>query len=657
MTASTAPARDTGTAGDEQLRRTWSPRPGIIGWLMIVNHRSIGLRFIVTAMVFFLGAGVMALLMRAQLARGEMELLSPTLYNQLMTLHGTTMMFLFAVPVMEGAGVYLVPLMTGARDLAFPRLSAFGYWVYLLAGLSLFGGALFSGGPENGWFAYVPLSTQDYSPGLGMDFWATALTFLEISALAAAVELIISIFKQRAPGMTLSRMPLFVWAMLVMSFMIVFAMPPLVVSTAMLAMERTVGTHFFNAAEGGDPLLWQHLFWFFGHPEVYIIFVPAVGMVSAILPAFARRPVVGYTFIVASLVATGFISFGLWVHHMFAAGLPALGLSFFAVGSMLIAIPNGVQIFAWLATLWRGRLVVATPVLFLIGFLVIFVAGGITGVMVASVPFDWQVHDTFFVVAHFHYVLIGGAVFPLFAGLHFWFPKVTGRMLSERLGRWTFWLMFIGFNVTFFPMHQLGFEGMPRRVYTYSARLGWDFLNSLATVGAFMLALGVLLYVANVLWSLRRGREAGDDPWGADSLEWGTSSPPPPYNFRSVPIVASRHPLWDGRSLIPESPSPSHAAVRRPDPAPHLAALAPRLRLAEHRRETIGTTILDAIPDHRIVLPGPSLSPLLLALAIGAGIIGIVFTTWAFIAGVFLSSAALVAWFWPKGDQPGEEED
>ena len=624
--------------------------------MMAVNHRAIGLRFIVTAMVFFLGAGVMALLMRAQLARGELELLSPSAYNQIMTLHGTTMMFLFAVPVMEGAGVYLVPLMTGARDLAFPRLSAFGYWVYTLSGLSLFAGALVSGGPENGWFAYVPLSTREYSPSLGMDFWATALTFLEISALAAAVELIISIFKQRAPGMTLSRMPLFVWAILVMSFMIVFAMPPLIVSTAMLAMERTVDTHFFNAAEGGDPLLWQHLFWFFGHPEVYIIFVPAIGMVSSILPAFARRPVAGYTFVVASLVATGFISFGLWVHHMFAAGLPSLGLGFFAVGSMLIAIPNGVQIFAWLATMWRGRLVIRTPLLFIIGFLIIFVVGGITGVMVASVPFDWQVHDTFFIVAHFHYVLIGGAVFPLFAGLHFWFPKFTGRMLSERLGRWTFALMFIGFNVTFFPMHQLGFEGMPRRVYTYPAQLGWDLLNSIATIGAFMLALGVLLYLVNVVWSLKAGRDAGDDPWRADTLEWGTSSPPPPYNFRTSPVIASRHPLWDGSSLIPVSPSPPPLAARR-QPAPHLAALAERLAMREDRRETIGTTILDAIPDHRVVLPGPTLAPLLLALAVGAGIIGVVFTTWALPAGLLLSFAALLVWFWPKRDGSGEEED
>jgi cytochrome c oxidase subunit I+III len=623
--------QETDEAAERELSLTWESPPGFFRWFTHVNHRSIGKRFIFTAMVFFVLGGIEALLMRLQLMQAESTLIGPDLYNQIFTMHGTTMMFLFAVPVMEGFAIYLVPLMIGTRDMAFPRLNAFGYYVYLIGGVSLYAAFLLNLAPDAGWFNYVPLSGPEFSPGKRIDMWAMIITFIEVSAVVAAVELIVTIFKQRAPGMSLNRMPLFVWAILVMSFMIVFAMPPLMAGSVLLALDRTVGTHFFNVAEGGEPLLWQHLFWFFGHPEVYIIFIPALGMVSAIVIAFTRRRVFGYTVLVLSLVATGFIGFGLWVHHMFAAGLPHLGLSFFTAASMLIAVPSGVQIFCWIATIATGRPRFTTPLLFVVGFIVIFVAGGLTGVMLASVPLDLQVHDTFFVVAHFHYVLIGGAVFPLIGGIYFWFPKLTGRMLSERMGTLNFWLLFIGFNVTFFPMHQLGFQGMPRRVYTYLSDRGWGDMNLLATIGAFILALGVLLLVINVIVSLKSGVVASANPWGAESLEWATSSPPPNYNFGRIPIVAGTYPLWED----PEN-QPAGTGLRR------------------DRREVLITRVLDAEPDHLMTLPGPTIWPLMSALAVSVAFIGVIFDVRFFVAGFFLSFLAFAAWLWPpKGEGAG----
>jgi cytochrome c oxidase subunit I+III len=447
------------------------------------------------------------------------------------------------------------------------------------------------------------------------------------------VEIIVTVFKQRAPGMTLSRMPLFVWAMLVMAFMIIFAMPPLMIASVMLALDRTVGMHFFNPALGGDTLLWQHVFWFFGHPEVYIIFIPALGIVSSIIITFTRRPIFGYTALVLALIATGFIGFGLWVHHMYAAGLPHLGMSFFTAASMMIAIPSGVQIFCWIASLWDGRLVFRTPLLFVLGFLIIFVAGGVTGVMVASVPFDLQVHDTFFVVAHFHYVLIGGAVFPVFGGLYYWFPKLTGRLLSERLGRWNFWTLAIGFNVTFFPMHQLGLEGMPRRVYTYVPEMGWGLLNFVATLGALLLAVSVLIFLVNVAISLRSGAVAGNDPWGADSLEWSASSPPQNYNFDPLPTVSGLYPRWE--------------EARSAEPQPVVVGLRP-----DHR-EVLVTHMLDAEPDYRMVLPAPSFAPLFLAVGASVAFLGAVYDPWMVPVGGLVSFAALVYWHWPwRAEQP-----
>jgi cytochrome c oxidase subunit I+III len=536
------------------------------------------------------------------------------------------MMFLFAVPVMEAFGAYFVPLMVGTRNIAFPRLNAFSYWIYLSGGLFLWVSFALNIGPDVGWFAYVPLSGPEFGIGKRPDVWAQMITYTEVSALAVAVEIVVTVFKQRAPGMTLSRIPLFVWAMLVTSFVIIFAMPAVMVASTMLILDRLVGTQFFNPAEGGDALLWQHMFWFFGHPEVYIIFLPATGMVSMIVETFARRPMHGYIAVVLSLIAIGFLAFGLWVHHMFAAGIPELGASFFTAASMLIAVPSGVQVFCWIGTLWTGRPVMRVPLLFVLGFFFIFVAGGLTGVMVSSVPLDYQLHDTYFVVAHFHYVLIGGSVFPLIGAIYYWFPKITGRMLSERLGQWHFWLAFLGFNGAFFPMHVLGLLGMPRRVYTYPAGLGWDGINLFVSLSATVLALSFLLLAVNIVLSLRRGASAGDNPWDAPTLEWATSSPPPPYNFARIPVVRSRDPLWSDARLSREVVQGLRVAVR----------------------EVVITTLNEARPDLREPSPQPSIWPLLAAIAVGATFLASIFTPWAIVWGSLPVAITLIGWFWPK---------
>src|SRR5687767_6180510 len=504
----------------EALRRVWE-RPRGLRALTVINNNYVGVFYVGTAFLFFVLAGILALLMRTQLAVPENDLMGPDLYNQLFTMHGTIMMFLFAVPAVEAMGILLLPNKVGARDLPFPRLSAYAFWAYAVGGL-VFLLSIFAGwAPQGGWFMNPPLTTERYSPGYNADFWLLGIGFIEISAIAGAIEIIVGILRTRSPGMTLARMPIFAWAMLVFALMIVFAFPAVIVATMLLELERAFDWPFFFAEKGGDPLLWQHLFWFFGHPEVYIIFLPAAGMVSMILPTMAQVPLAGYRLVILALVATGFLSFGLWVHHMFATGIPGISLSFFQAASTAVAIPSGIQVFAWIATLARGKVQLNTPTLFILGMLFIFVLGGLTGVMVAVVPFDWQAHDTYFVVAHLHYVLIGGMVFPLFAAFYYWIPYCSKHRLSERLGRWVFGLVFVGFNVAFFPMHITGLIGMPRRVYTYPAEMGWGLLNFISTVGAFMIAAGVGLFIFDLVRKFRMASEENaGNVWNAGTLEW-----------------------------------------------------------------------------------------------------------------------------------------
>jgi cytochrome c oxidase subunit 1 len=608
-----------------RIEQTWAEGRGFYGWLTAVNHKTIGRRYVATAFIFFGLAGILAALMRLQLSRPNNTFLTADLYNQIFTMHGTAMMFLFAVPIMEAIGIYIVPLMVGARNIAFPRLNAYSYWIYLFGGIFLFGMFLVNTGPDVGWFAYVPLAGPEYTPGKRADVWAQLITFTEVAALAVSIEIIVTAFKMRAPGMSLNRVPVFVWGQVVTAFMVIFAMPAVMLASTMLILDRLVGTHFYNPAEGGDALLWQHLFWFFGHPEVYIIFIPATGIMSTIITTFSRRHMFGYMAVVLSLVTTAFMGFGLWVHHMFATGLPQLGANFFTAASMVIAIPTGVQIFCWIATMWGGRVWVRTPMLWALGFFGVFIIGGLTGVMLASVPFDWQVHDTFFVVAHFHYVLIGGAVFPLFGAIYYWYPKITGRLMNERLGRLHFWLFFVGFNMTFFPMHKLGLDGMPRRIYTYLPETGWGLLNMVASIGAALMAVAVAVFAYNAWASRFRGEIAGDNPWDAGTLEWATTSPPPNSNFIYPPTVAGREPLWDN-----------------PPDQPVVVGLRTDIR------DVLITHLHDATPDHRLEFPTPTIWPLLTAVATTGLFVGSIFTPWAVVYGAIPLFLTLTGWFWPK---------
>jgi cytochrome c oxidase subunit 1/cytochrome c oxidase subunit I+III len=623
-------------ANVEQLQRAWAEPGPFMTAIATVDHKRIGVRYLVTATVFFLLAGLEALTLRTQLAQPGERVLSPEAYDQLFSMHGITMIFLFITPMLSGFGNYFVPLQLGARDMAFPRLNAFGYWIFLASGLFIYSSIVIGKAPDDGWFNYAPLSLGSHGPNI--DFYGLGLIFLGLSSTAGAVNFIVTIIRLRAPGMSINRMPLFCWAMFATSLSIIFAVPSLTADCLLLELSRKWGYHFFDSAHGGDPLLWQHLFWIFGHPDVYIIFLPAVGIVSTIIPVFSRRPMVAFPLVALATMATGSLGFGVWVHHMFAVGLPQLGMTFFAAASMAIAIPSGIQIFAWLATIIGGRPVMRTPFLFVLGFIVVFVIGGLSGVMFAVISFDQQVTDSYFVVAHFHYVLFGGAVFPILAAIHYWLPKISGRMFSERLGVASFWVVFVGFNLAFFPMHISGLLGMPRRVYTYPDHMGWNVLNLLSTVGAFVLASGILLILLNVLWSLARGTPAGNDPWAANTLEWSVASPPPSYNFATIPVVRSANPNWDVD-----------------DRAEDRARLERGELVFVDGRETVATSEVDANLEGRLRMPSDSPWPLAVAAALTVFFIGLIarsnITAWL---GVGLILVTLVGWHFPWS--AGEDE-
>jgi cytochrome c oxidase subunit 1 len=606
-------------------RRPWPRRPtatrGFVSWLTTVDHKRIGILYGITAFVFFIIGGIEALLMRLQLAGPNGTVLDAETYNQLFTMHGVTMIFLVVMPLGAAFFNYLIPLMIGARDVAFPRLNAFSYWVFLGGGLFLYSSFLLGGAPNSGWFAYAPLSALETGPN--MTFYALGLQITGIASLVAAVNFIVTIINLRAPGMSLMRMPVFVWMTLVVQFLLLFALPVLAIALFQLASDRLFGSNFFNPAMGADPILWQHLFWLFGHPEVYVLILPAMGIVSEVLPVFSRKPLFGYPAIVFAGVAIGFIGFGVWAHHMFATGLGAVANTAFGISTMIIAVPTGIKIFNWLGTMWRGAIRLTTPMLMSIGFVTMFVIGGLSGVTHAVVPADYQQTDTYYIVAHFHYVLFGGAIFGLFAGIYYWFPKFTGKMLSDRLGKQHFWLMLIGFNLTFGPMHILGLQGMPRRQYFFSSGMGWDFWNMAVTIGSFLIAGSIAVFMVNTIRSLARGERAEADPWDARTLEWTTSSPPAPHNFDEIPTVHARDELWHRKYSEDTAGRPIPVVAGASDEHP------------DNAHEETG---------HAIHMPGPSYWPLVAALGIPLIGYGLMFH-WAFAAaGLLALLSGLYGW-------------
>src|SRR6516164_3040977 len=524
-------------------RRPWTAT--LHEWVTTVDHKKIGLMYVLMAVVFLIIAGVEAILMRLQLFQPANDMLAPDTFNQLFTMHGTTMVFFMGMPILIGIANYMVPLQIGARDMAFPRLNALGFWVTLFGALLVYFSLATGGAPNFGWFAYAPLTATTFNRGAATDFWAMGLIVSGVGTLTAGINFIATILGMRAPGMTLRKLPFFTWTILWTAVQIIIAIPPLTVSVIMIVLDRQLGSHFFDPQNGGSAYLWQHLFWFFGHPEVYILILPVFGMVSEVIPVFARKVLSGYEFMAAATAAIAFISLGVWAHHMFSVGMSRAQDLFFVVSTFLVSIPTGIKFFNWLATMYGGRLSLASPMLFCMGFLSMFLIGGLTGIMLGAAPFDFQLQDTYFLVGHFHFVLIGGTLFGVMAGIHYWYPKVTGRMLSERLARWQFWLLYIGFLLTFGPMHISGMIGMPRRIYTYDVGHGWEIWNQLSTLGAIIQVPSFAIFVYNIFASLRHGRPAGDDPWDAWTLEWSTTSPPPSYNFEVIPTVHSRRPVWD----------------------------------------------------------------------------------------------------------------
>jgi cytochrome c oxidase subunit I len=630
----TLPSREQ--EATELLERVWLERPGVLGWLTTVDHKRIGLLYFWTTLVFFGAGGVEALLMRTQLARPNEHLVSPGFFDELFTTHGVTMIFLFIIPMAIGAfGNYLLPLMIGARDMAFPRMNALSYWLFLGSGCFIYAGLFMGLAPNAGWFNYVPLALRTYDPGLNVDFYALGLIFNGISSLAAAINLITTTFKLRAPGMSLNRMPLFCFAQLAVAFALLFALPAVTADLVFLELQRKLGFHFFDIAYGGDPLLWQHLFWLFGHPEVYIIILPAFGIATSIIPTFARRKMIAFPLVAMAELLVAFIGFGVWAHHMFATGISTSTLVFFAAASMMVVIPSTIQIYAWTLTVTMGRPQFTAPLLFIGGFIAFFVIGGLSGIMFAAIPFDQATTDTYFVVAHFHFIIFGAAVFPIFAGMYYWFPKVTGRLYHERWAQASFWLTFVGTFLTFFPMHIVGMLGMTRRVYTYQSGLGWDGYNLVETIGAYVLAAGIVAIFANLLWSAFRGAAAGPDPFFGGTLEWTIPSPPPPYNFAVIPTVSSPYPNWDRTDRMEDERRLARGQLSLP---------------AGH--ETPATTVREGRPDEVLEMPAESAFPVLLAAAT-CGVFAMLLLSHYAAAAVFalLALACVGGWHWHEPEE------
>ena len=624
-----APPEAVQRAQQERLLEAWKTPTGWRYW-SAVNNSEVGLWYTTIAFVFFLFGGLLALLMRTQLAVPGNTFLSADLYNQVFTLHGSVMMFLFAIPIFEAFSIMVLPEMLGARDLPFPRLSAYGFWSFLLGGIFVCGSIFFNAAPQGGWFMYPPLTTI-YQPGIGADIWLLGLSFIEVASIAAAVELIVGVLKCRPPGMRINLIPLYAWYILVTASMILFAFPPLIAGDILLELERLLNWPFFDPARGGDPLLWQHLFWIFGHPEVYIIFLPSVALVAMIVPTFARTPIVGYGWIVLAAVGTGFLSFGLWVHHMFTTGLPGISLGFFSAASEAVAIPTGVQFFCFLATLLVGHVTPSVPMRFVFAGLATFVLGGLTGVMVALAPFDFQAHDTYFVVGHLHYVLMGGTIFPVVAGFYYFFPLVNGKKLSDKLGKIVFWLLFIGFNVTFLPMHLTGLIGMPRRIFTYPTALGFDVLNLVSSTGAFILAAGFAVLVWDIVRPKGKEPYAERNPWGAGTLEWLAEMPDKPWGVRSIPEIDARYPLWSQPNFVRDV---DEGRFYLPD-------------AEEGKRETLVTTAIDAQPIQCLRVPGPTFLTFVAAMFTGGVFIFSTYHWWTLAA--ISGGCALVTiliWLW-----------
>lgn len=616
-------------ARHRRLTRIWSSEPGWKGWFSTVNHNDVGRMFLVTSFFYFVVAGVLAMLIRAQLATPHSAFVGPEIYNQLFTMHGTIMMFLFAIPTFEGLAIYLLPKMLGTRDLAYPRLTAYGYWCYFFGGGMLVFSMLAGIAPDGGWFMYPPLTSKLYSPGINTDFWLIGITFVEISAICAAVEFTVSILKYRAPGMSLSKMPIFAWYALVTSLMILTGFPPLILGSVLLELERAFGFPFFQVDLGGDSLLWQHLFWLFGHPEVYIIFLPAAGVISTILPVMSSTTLLGYRWVVAAAVGLAFLSFGLWVHHMFTTGIPHMGLAFFSAASTLVAVPTGIQVFAWIGTIWKGKPQLKLPMLHILGFFLTFVIGGLTGVMVAVVPFDWQVHDTAFVTAHLHYVLFGGFVFPILAGIYYWLPLMTGRKRFFRLGEIAFALIFVGFHVTFLAMHWVGLLGQRRRISTYAPEDGWTTINLISSVGGFILAFGLALVLVDVALQVVTRHRTKRNFWNSGSLEWAMMMPPPAYTFASLPQVKDRDPLWHER-LLPVQIARGEGYLGDP---------------VGDRRESMTVEIATGAPDFHLIYPTNTRLPIFFSAVTGLFFLSMLVKLYWF-APIALVGMAAVAWRW-----------